>query len=70
MPPIFGEDPYAAPDRLFQVCARTEWEATPEDRRSEVLSAVADWPLGGSWTLARVRIKMPDPRWSFWMEGL
>ena len=43
MPPIFGEDPYPALDRLFQVRARTEWEAIPEDRRSQVLPAVADW---------------------------
>ncbi|MGB2948729.1 MAG: amidase [Rhodococcus sp. (in: high G+C Gram-positive bacteria)] len=43
MPPIFGEDPYSALDRLFQVRARTEWEAIPEDRRSQVLPAVADW---------------------------
>ncbi|MGK2887863.1 MAG: amidase [Rhodococcus sp. (in: high G+C Gram-positive bacteria)] len=43
MPPIFGEDPYPALDRLFQVRARTEWEAIPEDRRTQVLPAVADW---------------------------
>ena len=43
MPPIFREDPYPALDRLFQVRARTEWESIPEDRRSQVLPAVADW---------------------------
>lgn len=43
MPPVFTYDPYPALDRLFQVRARTEWESIPEDRRSEVLPAVADW---------------------------
>ncbi|OZC89872.1 hypothetical protein CH254_10170 [Rhodococcus sp. 06-412-2C] len=43
MPPIFSDNPYPALDRLFQVRARTEWEALPEDRRPEVLPAVADW---------------------------
>ncbi|OZE79545.1 hypothetical protein CH304_18520 [Rhodococcus sp. 15-649-1-2] len=43
MPPIFGENPYPALDRLFQVRARTEWESIPEARRFEVLPAVADW---------------------------
>lgn len=43
MPSIFAEDPYPALDRLFQVRARTEWESIPEDRRSDVLPAVADW---------------------------
>jgi amidase len=43
MPPIFREDPYPALDRLFQVRARAEWESIPEDRRSQVLPAVADW---------------------------
>lgn len=43
MPPIFTEDPYPALDRLFQVRARTEWEAIPEARRPQVLPAVADW---------------------------
>ncbi|MDI9927459.1 amidase [Rhodococcus sp. IEGM 1341] len=43
MPPVFGADPYPALDRLFQVRARTEWEAIPENRRSQVLPAVADW---------------------------
>ncbi|OZD82181.1 hypothetical protein CH273_10250 [Rhodococcus sp. 05-339-2] len=43
MPPIFGVDPYPALDRLFQVRARTEWEAIPESRRSQVLPAVAEW---------------------------
>ncbi|RRQ27373.1 amidase [Rhodococcus sp. Eu-32] len=48
MPPIFGEDPYPALDRLFQVRARTEWESIPEARRSEVLPAVADWASGAA----------------------
>ncbi|SNS95111.1 amidase [Rhodococcoides kyotonense] len=48
MPPIFGEDPYPALDRLFQVRARTEWESIPESRRSEVLPAVADWASGAA----------------------
>ncbi|WP_072804059.1 amidase [Rhodococcoides yunnanense] len=48
MPPIFGEDPYPALDRLFQVRARTEWESIPESRRSEVLPAVADWAVPAS----------------------
>lgn len=43
MPPMFADDPYPALDRLFQVRARTEWEAIAEDRRSDVLPAVADW---------------------------
>ncbi|MBY4040208.1 amidase [Rhodococcus fascians] len=43
MPPVFGTDPYPSLDRLFQVRARTEWEAIPEDRRSDVLPAVTDW---------------------------
>lgn len=48
MPRIFGEDPYPALDRLFQVRARTEWESIPEARRSEVLPAVANWASGAA----------------------
>lgn len=43
LPPAFTRDPYGPLDRVFQVRARTEWEAVPEHLRGEVLPAITDW---------------------------
>ena len=29
-----------------------------------------DYHKYGAWKLARARLKMADPRWAFWLQGL
>ncbi|MGY1690910.1 amidase [Geodermatophilus sp. SYSU D01105] len=43
VPPPFDEDPYPALDALFQVRARTEWEAFDAAGRDRVLPELAAW---------------------------
>jgi amidase/aspartyl-tRNA(Asn)/glutamyl-tRNA(Gln) amidotransferase subunit A len=43
MPPVFGEDPYPALDRLFQVRAMAELESIPVPRRELVHAVIRDW---------------------------
>ena len=46
VPPPFDEDPYPALDALFQVRARTEWEAFDETGRGSVLPELVAWSAG------------------------
>jgi len=43
VPPPFDEDPYPALDTLFQVRARTEWEAFDDAGRARVLPELVAW---------------------------
>jgi amidase/aspartyl-tRNA(Asn)/glutamyl-tRNA(Gln) amidotransferase subunit A len=46
--PPFDEDPYPALDALFQVRARTEWEAFRERDRGRVLPELVAWSAGAN----------------------
>ncbi|GAA1279134.1 amidase [Pseudonocardia aurantiaca] len=48
VPPPFEEDPYPALDALFQVRARTEWEAFGERDRRRVLPQLVAWSEGAN----------------------
>ena len=50
--PPFAEDPYPALDRLFQVRARTEWEAFDERGRAQVLPELVAWSAGADGSSA------------------
>jgi amidase/aspartyl-tRNA(Asn)/glutamyl-tRNA(Gln) amidotransferase subunit A len=54
VPPPFDENPYPALDRLYQVRARTEWEAIPAERRDQVTPEVVQWAAAAA-TLSAVQ---------------